>query len=319
MASVKLTKAAYEKECKECHKVIKKGELHHLRHFDYTIYCKDCYERKSSDYCRRMEESKKKYEALVEMLCNNSYSAKELHDKFGGNYSTMLKKLRRDGYPIARYRNSNNVVFSIEKENGDCAICGESFTFVPMVGCIPHFLCDQCIDDIESDRPSLIEHMMEDFDIKDTELTFDQLCFIEAIRAITRRYIPPDMSVEQLIDKPVLEAMLDPESHFYCEEPEDASCYPPYAPGFFNFSGSTLIHLAAEAKKNGFMQDQEIAVLLCLGLRRLRPGDLTRSQIQGEERIIKRVLETGLLNESCDNGRCSICSKAWISIRGSDV
>ena len=251
------------------------------------------------------------------MLYDNSFSAGELQEKFGGNYIGMIRKLKKEGYPIARCKASNNVLYSIEKEDGDCAICGESFTFVPMINRIPHFICDQCIDVIGSYRQCLVEHMMEDFEINDAEHMPDQPCSIDAIMTLLCRYIPLDMAVEQFIDEPVLNAMLDPDSHNYCEEPDDASYYPPYAPGFFNFPGSALIHLAAEAKRKELLCDHEIAVLLCLGLRRLRPGSPTKSQLLGENRMTARVLETGLLNESCGNGPCPICSKAWSSIRGS--
>jgi len=139
--------AREEYQCHDCSKTIRAGDLYYNRRTDFTILCMPCYEMRKARWLKLRDVGGRKKSLLAD-LRRGSWSAGQLHMKYGSSYNKWIRDLKQEGHPIWRRKNRGEVIYYLQEEEDPgtkCRLCGRLFLAGDDAETAKRKLCLDCL------------------------------------------------------------------------------------------------------------------------------------------------------------------------------
>ena len=136
-----------EYQCHDCSKPIRVGDLYYHRRTDFTILCLVCFNQRKTQWLK-LRDVRGKKENLLSDLRRGSWTASQLHTKYGSSYSKWIRDLKLKGHPIWRTRIGGAVIYHIQEDEYPgirCRKCGRFFDTTPDTITAKKHLCPDCL------------------------------------------------------------------------------------------------------------------------------------------------------------------------------
>jgi len=139
--------ASVEYKCHDCSDVIRVGDLYYNRRTDFTILCIPCYEARNKRW-RQLRDTSDNARSMLRDLRRAEQTSRELQERYGTRYISLLRKLTMKGHPIWKTSTHGQVTYRLEEDNHSttrCRFCGRFFSAAPDTMAVRGKLCPDCL------------------------------------------------------------------------------------------------------------------------------------------------------------------------------